>query len=367
MKSEDIVRFLQLIRARNIEISPDNQWVRCSCPLAPYFHASGTDNHPSFGIKVNNGGLSNFNCFTCGSGTLPLFMHKITWTLGVSPDVHEFFIHREFLPEDAVSDQFYLEYKDLFSQEFDKPTPISVPSDVLAEYPRLSNTTGEGKYEISRVKDWLEDRGISYDLAVDYQIRVSPQDRAIVFPIVDTDGLTYLLHARSRVNKIFYYLNPSNTGHLDKVWGRKDFWFGIQHADMTKPLILVESETDLLRLRSLGVENVIASCGPVGDYKLERISSPKVYLGFDSDLGGAQYCARTINYLHSSSSLYRLSWTAVGAKDAGDLKSREEFDAVWDARRAVYVEGGQVFTDPIYDDPPEYNDRYSTRKEVAIS
>lgn len=365
MKSDDIVRFLQLLRARNIEISPDNQWVRCSCPMAPFFHSSGTDNHPSFGIKVNNGGLSNYNCFTCGTGTLPLFLHKMTWTLGVLPEVHEFFIHREFLPDDATSEQFYLEYKDLFSQEFDKPVPIPVPPEVLADYPRLSKDSAEGKYERDRVVEWLEGRGIDYDIALDYQVRISPQDRAVIFPIVDNDGLTYLLHARSRINKAFYYLNPSNTGHLDKVWGRKDFWFGIQHANMSEPLILVESETDLLRLRSLGVTNVIASCGPVGDYKLDRISAPKIYLGFDSDLGGAKYCARTIHYLHSSSALYRLSWSVVGAKDAGDLKSREEFDKVWDARRSVYLEGGQLMIDPIFDDV-EYVDRYSKRREVSL-
>ena len=291
-------------------------------------------------------------------------MHKLTWTSGILPEVHEFFIHREFLPDSATSEQFILEYKDLFSEEFDKPTPIPVPSEVLDDYPLLSSTT-DGRFERDRILEWLDGRGISYDIAVDYQVRVSPQDRAIVFPIVDVDGITYLLHARSRINKSFYYLNPSNSGHIGKIWGRKDFWFGIQHANMSEPIILVESEKDLLSIKSLGVENVIASCGPVGDYKLDRITAPKVYLGFDSDLGGAKYCARTINYLHSSSTLYRLSWAVVGAKDAGDLKSREEFDAVWNARQSVYVEGGQLMIDPIFDDF-EYVDRYSKRKEVSV-
>lgn len=359
MKADDIVQLLILLRAGNVSISDDGKWVRSSCPKASYFHESGTDSHPSFGVRVNDGGFSTVCCFTCGNSTLAGLIHALTWTVGISPKAHEWFLHKEFLLEESSSEQFFVDYKDCFSANCVAPASIAVPPYVLAEYPLLCKTPQTYRYEHGRVRDWLYHRNISVDMAIEYQTRISPHDRAIVFPIVDTDGLTYLLHARSRVNKRFFYLNPVNSGYPELIWGRKDFWFGIQHVDMSEPIILVESETDLLRLRTLGVENVLASCGPVGAYKLNRVSAPKTYLGFDSDLKGAKYCVKTLYQLHSSSALYRLNWSVLGLKDAGDLQSRDEFDEVWKRRKAVYLEGNQLMIDPVFDEVPKYVDKYA--------
>ena len=364
MRSLDIIRLLQLMRAAHIESSPDGHWVRCSCPMAPVTHASGSDSHPSFGIKVNDGGLSNYNCFTCGGGTISGLIHKMTWTLGISQDVHEFFMAREFLPEEASRERFAVDYIDSIAKVVPQTKPVPVPDMVLEEYPLLREASG---YECNRVKEWLDGRGIDYDIACDYQIRISPDERAIIFPVVDTDGLTYLLHARSRVDKKFYYLNPSNTGFPTEIWGRKDFWFGINKVDFKKPLLLVESETDLLRLRTLGIPNVLASCGPVGDYKLGRIDSTKTYLGFDSDLGGAQYTMRTAAYLSSSSSLFRLHWNLVGHKDAGDLVSRNEFEKVMAKPTMLYFDGPSLMMDKSYNEPVGHNDTFARRKEVMAA
>lgn len=41
------------------------EWIMTTCPLAKWTHASGTDRHPSFGIRESVG-ISGVHCFSCG-------------------------------------------------------------------------------------------------------------------------------------------------------------------------------------------------------------------------------------------------------------------------------------------------------------
>ena len=177
-------------------------------------------------------------------------------------------------------------------------------------------------------------------LAQEHRIRHSGRD--LIFPIRDVDFKTYLLHARSRLDKLFYYITPAIAGRPELKWGRKDYWFGIEFVDFQKPMLLVESETDLLRLQTLGIPNVLASCGPIGKKKLTRIKSEEIWLGFDSDLQGAEYCYKAVKELHSSARLLRLSWASVGLKDAAQLRTVDQFREVWANRKTVTMEERQV-------------------------
>ena len=55
MRRGDIIQFLRLLRAGNIDTS-GSDWVQASCPLAVRTHQKGEDRRPSFGIKVNDKG-----------------------------------------------------------------------------------------------------------------------------------------------------------------------------------------------------------------------------------------------------------------------------------------------------------------------
>ena len=358
MRLKHIVKFLQLLRVGNIKISDDEDWVRGSCPLAPFTHIKGTDENPSFGVKVNPFGQSVYNCFSCGYGSLQELMHKMNFTTGVPVvaqdyfSIYEIFDRREQLEHDPDN----VLYEDKYSLNIEeiKHEAIPVPEVVLKHYPRLED--GRDR-EANRVRDWCLGRGILLDVAYKYGLRYDPEGMRIIFPITDTDGKIYHLHSRSRMDKFFYYVRPDNCGYPDLKWGRKDFWFGIQFYDSSKPVYLVESETDVLRLESLGVENSLASCGALNKYKLARILSDLIYLAFDSDRAGAKYCIKAIQYLHSRSLLARLFWREIllqpieyystgrvkrkekRAKDAGDILTSEQLDVVLRGRKYIEIGG----------------------------
>lgn len=356
MRQPDIIQFLRLLRVGEIEVSSDGEWVRSSCPLAFWTHISGTDNNPSFGIKINDSGLSGYHCFSCHSGSLADLIHILTFTRGLSSEVHRFYSEHEIF-EDYEDSKPGAVYQDAYSLGLSAETfedRVPVPDYVLDQFPPIIGTHGP---EATANREWLHSRGIFDDAIVDFDLRYSRALRAVVFPIKDRDGLTYWLHARSRERKGFFYLTPENVGSPDIRWGRRDSWFGIDKLDPSQPVILVESETDLLRLYSLGINNVIASHGSVGKRsnkvrRLIQLGVRSVVLGFDSDETGARYCQRCIHLLHSECTLVRVSWAVAGLKDAGDLQSVDQLRDIWAHRR--YIENGRV----ISRNPPTYADRY---------
>lgn len=71
MNSSDVETLLSRLGCTRIKTS--ETWVNASCPFAPFSkqHKSGTDSHPSFGVRVNDTGKSAYHCFACGlSGSL---------------------------------------------------------------------------------------------------------------------------------------------------------------------------------------------------------------------------------------------------------------------------------------------------------
>jgi 5S rRNA maturation endonuclease (ribonuclease M5) len=194
-------------------------------------------------------------------------------------------------------------------------------------------------------------RGIRPDILWEYEIRHDPSRHLIIFPMIDTDGEAYRLHVKLVLEKTFWYLTPELLGCADlyEPWGRKDYWFGIQFLDPALPVILVESETDLLRLRSLGVDNVLATCGAINKWKVARIPNHTIYLGFDSDNAGGKFTMKAIELLKGRR-LFRLNWNIVDitrytkvkrlerkepAKDAGDLETLEQFEYVMENKVSV--------------------------------
>ena len=349
MKFHDVTLFLRLLGCSGIEVVGGGKWVQACCPLAPHTHARGIDENPSFGIAVEDEGWSSYHCFTCGSGSLADLVHKLQWTVGITRQARNVFLSGELAHVEVDP----LAYEDSFEEVRKAEVPVEVPAQVEEWFPTLR---GEDSREASRMGEWLEGRGIDMDVAARYTTRFNPSGRELIFPTKDTDFKTYWLQARSRMEKRFYHITPGFFGLHDR-WGRRDSWYGIQYVDMFHPLILVESQTDVLRLVTLGFTNVMASCGSLPDEKLARVLSNNVVLGFDSDDAGVGYCVKALRYLSKAASLTRLSWNSIGRKDPGDLQSREELDEVWKNRRQVTMRGGEIRF--IRTDEPHYNDRFA--------
>lgn len=361
MRLFDIVNFLKLLGVGEIKVSDDEDWTRCSCPLAPFTHFKGRDENPSFGIIVNETGESAYNCFTCGTGRLFDLVHRLQFTVGLTKKARYFFGAAEVFGDEQTRDPTDFSigdgYSDIHAQLFIGRKKVKVPDEILEQYPLLEDSPYEGSK--NEIETYFMQRGILPQMLWEYQVRHDADKHLIIFPMIDTDGECYRLHVKLVLEKTFWYITPEVLGCADEYenWGRKDYWFGIQHLDPGLPVVLVESETDLLRLRSLGVDNVIASCGALNKWKIARIPNYTILLGFDADQAGSQFSMKAIK-LFQNRRLYKLDWSLVDityytkvrrtpkkrpAKDAGDLETLEQYEYILANKVAV----GEVNPVPI--------------------
>lgn len=338
MEIQDVVQMLRLLQVGEINISDDETWARCSCPLAPFTHFKGSDSNPSFGVFANGIGESGYNCFTCGSGRLWDLIHRLQFTVGLTLQARHFFGSAEIFDEEQVKNEQDLKYggyyRDRYSSKPILQKKIAVPQSVLDVYPLLSETPFIEEQE--DIINYFEGRGISKETLFHFGMRHDPEGHLIVFPMVDTDGETYRLHVKPVHEKSFWYVTSRSLG-LHEVydeWGRKDFWFGIQYFDPILPVYLVESETDVMRLHTLGVKNVLAACGIINKFKALRIPNRTIYLGFDADNAGSKYTLKAIDLLKGRN-LYRLHWDTENIGDAGDLRDYDQFERVFKSKTAI--------------------------------
>lgn len=370
----DIINFLKLLGVGEIRISEDEDWTRCSCPLAPFTHFKGKDENPSFGIIVNDTGESAYHCFTCGSGRVWDLVHGLQWTVGITKQARHFFGTAEIFGEEQLGDPndytIGSGFDDVYQRVILGKKKVKVPDAILDSYPLLQYSDHEGsKDEIESY--FLGHRGILPQVLWEHEIRHDPDKHLIIFPMIDSDGEAYRLHVKLVFEKTFWYLTPEVLGVADKyeAWGRKDYWFGYQFLDPALPLTIVESETDLLRLKSLGVSNVIASCGALNKFKISRIPNYTIYLGFDSDTAGDKFTMKAIKLFDNRRKLYKLDWSLVNvtyytpkrripklrkAKDAGDLETLEQYEHI----EAHKIPVGEI---PSVAVTSGYVDRWNTR------
>ncbi|NCU31821.1 MAG: toprim domain-containing protein [Candidatus Moranbacteria bacterium] len=111
-------------------------------------------------------------------------------------------------------------------------------------------------------------------------------------------------------------------------WGKHDTFFGMEHLDITKPVVVVEGAFDVLRLKTLGMKNVIGTHGGISHKsdKLNRLKNLSVISGFDADEPGLKFHKALERFFGKP--IRRLDWSLVGCKDPGELKTKEDLQEV---------------------------------------
>jgi 5S rRNA maturation endonuclease (ribonuclease M5) len=306
---------LKMLGISAYDISSD--WVQVNCPLAFLNHAGQRDSKPSCGISFGDT-ESYVHCFTCGTRSLGDLLFVLNWHGKVQDDALRFYLNHEILEETAPE----VTYKEKFYMPETKAVPI--PSEVFDNFD-----------SIVLAETYLKQRGIDLEIAERYGLMYCKEfktekggvwQNAIVCPIRDLDYNAYWVHFRSIQDKRFWHGKPEHFG-LVEPWGREDSWFGMEFLDMNSPIWLVEGIFDCLRLKTLGVSNVLAAHGGIGkrSKKIMRINemNPKlVYLGFDADKAGKTFSIVAKRQL--SCPTIDLDWSKAGVKDPGDLKSQED-------------------------------------------
>ena len=352
MKLSDVIGFLRLIGVGEINVSDDDEWARCKCPLAPIFHAKGTDNNPSFGVRVNDEGESGFHCFTCKSGRLSDLIHIMNFTTGVRKDACSFYGSKEIFEYDTKEEKSSplrrQVYEDVHSIQM--PAPISripIPERVLRHYPLLESSP----HKIARQAciDYMENRGISKETLFKFSVRHNPWRRDIAFALFGDSRNIFSLHFKPITDDKgefrFWHLTPKNSGYPELNWGSPDAMFGMQFYSSSKPLFFVESETDVLRMHSLGLGEefcIIGSCGAVNQIKVDRFRNKTFILGFDADAAGSKYYKKCLKLIPRDRIIAKVDWSVVGIGDPGDLKSVAQFREAYSKRRIIGMEFASV-------------------------
>jgi len=297
--------------------SVQNNWIIVSCPLN---HPRG-DRNPSAGFSIHPEGKSVFHCFSCGTRPIESILNFFKWKKGV--DCFEQYVRQENFNEAPTPT-----FNDPFMNHKEEDIPVAVPEEILDLFDPIEDA-----------EDYLRQRGIKLKVGKAHGLKylkryMTPLGRVwedtIVCPIRDLDFKTYWIHFRSVSGKKFWHGQPE---HFDSQveWGREDSWFGFEFLDANKPVFLVEGIFDCLRLKSLGVDNVIATHGGIGKHspkvkRLMRLRPRIIYLGFDSDGAGEKF--KEVIREQFDGPLIDLDWSKVGAKDPGDLQSKEDLRTV---------------------------------------
>lgn len=338
MKEEGIRIFLEALGIDRIRMSVDRGWLNAPCPLAPYTHAGGSDIRPSFGIHINDEGLSAWWCFGCSPQGQ-----------GLGRLLHNLFIQDGRYPYEAARIYARHELWGLKAEEDESvplpdrwriKTPVNtepLPVSVLKRYPLLQ---GHDDFEVRRITAWLHvDRGIPLWVQHRARLRYRYDNQSVIFPMTDIRGNIYVLRERVRKEKRMWTVNPELAGMPGAVFPRlRDVgaWFGMELIDWTRPVMLVEGEIDAMRLVALGFFNALASCtSSVTDAQMDALSSATtLFLGFDADKGGDFARSRVVDRMRGRCNMLVVDWSvakkedASACKDAGDLQDKDSLAQV---------------------------------------
>uniref|UniRef100_A0A6M3LVQ2 Putative DNA topoisomerase-primase n=1 Tax=viral metagenome TaxID=1070528 RepID=A0A6M3LVQ2_9ZZZZ len=335
MREEAVRKFLYAVGADNLKRNGD--WINVRCPMAPYTHSGGADTHPSFGVSISNEGPSVYWCFGCTEKArlLGWLLHNLYVMTGRYP----WEAAKVFVAEENFDDTKKVEIPDGW-KDAERRTVEPIPYHVLRKYPLLQ--TGRG-FEARRCRSYLDlERGIPDWVQNLCRIRYSAEDQALVFPLTDIRGGTYLCRMRSRKKKSIWTLTPERAGVPELEFPRlvdAGVWFGMFLIDWSRPVMVVEAEMDAARLKALGYFNAIASAtSNVTDAQIDSLTADTLILGYDADRSGQHAHARIRDRLEGKVNLFEADWRIASACraendqpekwDAGELRNKEELSMV---------------------------------------
>ena len=235
MTRDNIVILMKLLGGKNID-TKTKKWVRCSCLLAPWYHKNGKDGSPSFGIKINDNGPSQVNCFSCpvGGDVMDLIL-ELRRLNKENPQVDvnisaalKFVATNELEPE--LIDTFP-DFEEL-GPGLKKPTFHPFPEDWLATF-----LTGIHH-------PYLVKRGIPKQTALELDVRFDTSKERICFPIRTITGTLAGMQGRTIHDEVEprYWLYDFKGKYNPNVWANED------RVNQDIPVVMTEGWFDIAKI-----------------------------------------------------------------------------------------------------------------------
>src|SRR5690625_1630317 len=152
-------------------------WLMASCPFAKWKHTSGRDRNPSFGVSINDKGLSGYNCFSCGqTGRISGLVRALSHFREV--DYGDLAIRAE-MAESAVP-----EFEEIGKRLWDeKPNNPINPAIVEGFYRPV--------WEVPEYREYVEGRGVTERTAECVGLLADEEKQRVLFPVYDRQKNLY--------------------------------------------------------------------------------------------------------------------------------------------------------------------------------
>lgn len=307
MKSERIVKLLKMLGSKVPLAQQRAGWYVASCPLAPWTHDGGIDKKPAFAVK-QEGGDAFCNCFACG-------FHGRLSELVLEMRVRNKADHRmtvkwseaeAIIEEAAAEDYLNLDSPDVEEMLFGpKQQPHVFPEWWLESFPPFT--------EVKFARDYLNERGVSEEVARRLDIRADTMQRRVCFPIRDFAGRLMGLHGRAVAPGV----EPRYRMYLQAGRNNPIIWFGESWVDLEKPIVVVEGPMDLASVYRV-YRNVVSPlfANPSID-KIRRMADALEWITFlDRGKGGDAGREKIARALHKDHVVHHIE-PPKGRKDPG--------------------------------------------------
>lgn len=255
-------------------------WHNFVCPFAPWYHDSGVDRNPSFGVSVSEDGTSKsfYRCLSCGQkGQLSLLPAKLGRLRGQGVE--------DFQP--LVREAERLEYDE---------TPIAREAPGWEDEGTEAETTEKKKapklrYSSALMHPYLLTRGLTWRDAWRLGLRFDEYQQRILFPVYNNRLLLEGFNGRSVMPKrLLTKKNPKSRdyGGLDK---RRLFMFlpEFYRNPGKHKLILNEGAIDYARGQQAGFRGAHGTMGTaLTEEKVTHLIEygRPVFIFFDNDKAG---------------------------------------------------------------------------------
>jgi hypothetical protein len=311
---EQTVQFLALIKAHVPADQSRSGWVVARCPMAPWRHAGGQDKKPSFAIRLEPGDAFA-NCFSCSwHGKQSDLLLALRYANQKNPvDSYPFGQALQLIAQAEEEIDLALDSPDIgeLLVEGQGGRCHEFPDDWLASFPRW--------HESDMARDYLELRGVGFEVANMLRLRFDPKQHRVCFPVRDFKGRLMGLHGRALDDTV----DPRY--RMYKHAGRNNplIWLGEHWVDLTRPIVVVEGPFDVAAIYQVYRNVVSPLFASASAAKLLRMADAFEWITlFDRGTGGDHGRAKVTQVFQGHHHVVH-HLLPVEGKDAGEMSPDE--------------------------------------------
>lgn len=307
MTQEQAVQFLEAIRASNIHLKGDD-WVNCSCPLAPWTHQHGKDKTPSCGIRASEEDKAHYHCFACGDGSISEMLYRME--MYIDPSMRHLYDLKkahQVLEEETVSIATLPAY-----------TEFGNTGQKFVEWPHNWLDSFKGVSLFPQAMEYLKGRGVSDQTILKHKLKFDTYRDMIVCPYWDVYGR----FAGARGRSIHAWTEGPEKHYDYKVKSQNNaklVWYNEAVLDMDGPVVTVEGQFDTWNTESVWAKTLGNLTAKPSYEKIRKLAGVPLWIHIpDNDVAGAEsavYCGQAAKQ-HSIP--YVKFEIAAGAKDPAE-------------------------------------------------